>query len=50
VPVLVDPVIAPPTGAESESLDLNMRVGMDEVSVAKKKQQEKDKLLVQDKN
>lgn len=41
VPVLVDPVIADATGAGDESLDLNMRVGFDEVSVAKKNAQKK---------
>ena len=36
VPVYVDPVLMPPTGAETEHLGLNMRIGPDEVSVAKK--------------
>ena len=36
VPIVVDPVLHPPTGAETEHLGLNMRVGPDEVSVAKK--------------
>lgn len=45
VPVLVDPVIHEPTGAESESLDMNIKVGYDEVSTEKKKAQEKTKLV-----
>jgi hypothetical protein len=36
VPVLVDPVIAKPTGAEKSKLDLDAKIGPDEVSVAQK--------------
>lgn len=37
VPVLVNPVIAKPTGAESEKLDINALIGPDKVSVSQKK-------------
>ena len=36
VPVLVDPVVKPATGAEGEKLDFNMKIGPDKVSVAQK--------------
>ena len=36
VPVHVNPVIARPTGAESDHLGLDMRIGPDEVSVVKR--------------
>lgn len=36
VPVYVDPIIMRPTGAESEHLGLELKVGPDEISVQKK--------------
>ena len=36
VPVLVDPVIAKPTGAETVKLGHDLKVGPDELSVAQK--------------
>ena len=36
VPVLVDPVLKPATGAETEKMDFNMKIGSDKVSVAQK--------------